>query len=63
MSPMITNGESPHSHMPTAWIAVSSTSETISRNATPSTSPNEISRTRTSANTLDFCSPVTATPD
>ena len=59
MSPMMTNGEFPHNHMPTAWIAVSSTSDTISRNATPSTRPNEISRTRTSANTLDFWSPVT----
>jgi hypothetical protein len=34
-------------------IAVSSTSDTISRNATPSTSPNEISRTRTSPSMLD----------
>ncbi len=55
---MITSDESPQSHLPTAWMAVSRTSETISRNATPSTRPNEISRTRTNAKTLDFCWPA-----
>ncbi|MGF6802307.1 hypothetical protein OKW48_005803 [Paraburkholderia youngii] len=39
-------------------MTVSSTSDTISRNATPSTSPNEISRTRTSASQLAVRGPL-----
>src|SRR6202012_4029954 len=56
--PITTYGESPHSHLPMKVMTVSSTSDTISRNATPSTSPNEIRRTRTSAITLDERGPV-----
>ncbi|CAJ4556850.1 Uncharacterised protein [Burkholderia pseudomallei] len=56
--PITTYGDAPHSQRPMKVIAVSSTSDTISRNATPSTSPNEISRIRTRPSTDDARAPV-----